>query len=303
MALNLDYARVNAMYLGRFTLSEFIYLATQIIKFLEKMQEQQGGGESDLPEVQSAQRSADGVPALYISQELIDAMKADLQEMIELNKQTRSSVETKRLLELDRQRDRLAAYILGVTARASELPDDEDRKLGEELYNELKVYEGIGKLPQDDETVTIRGMLNDIRKEKFAAALTAFGIEKYANQLEEVNEQYAELASQRSDNTKETKKKANNAELRARLSKMLEAVADYAFAANLLHGTEETAAFIEDLNLFIEERKQKHNLRGSNDEEDEDNDDAPTDETPGTETPGNPDGETPEEPDDRPVVQ
>ena len=75
--------------------------------------------------------------------------------LIELNKQTRSSVETKRLLELDRQRDRLAAYILGVTARASELPDDEDRKLGEELYNELKVYEGIGKLPQDDETVTV----------------------------------------------------------------------------------------------------------------------------------------------------
>ena len=91
--------------------------------------------------------------------------------------------------------------------------------------------------------------------------------------------------------------------MRARLSKMLEAVADYAFAANLLHGTEETAAFIEDLNLFIEERKQKHNLRGSDDEEDEDKDDTPTDDTPSTETPENPDGETPEEPDDRPVVQ
>ena len=145
----------------------------------------------------------------------------------------------------------------------------------------------------------VASMVADIRKPQFAPIITSMGIETQVNLLEEENERFAQLASQRSQDDSDTKKLETNKELRAQLTTLYNAIADHAFAANLLHGTDETANFIKDLNSHIEETVEDYNRRGPNDDEEEGEDETPG----GTETPENPDGETPEEPDDRPVVQ
>lgn len=282
--MKLQFEKVMLISLARLTNAEFIFFVSRFIELLEALQEKgTTGGDESLPEVQAA--AVDGVPALYITQDVMDDVKADIEKMVELNKQSRSRIATKKLTELDQQRDRLAAYISSVVARAAELPDEEDRELGMALYNDLKVYAGIGKMPQNDETVTIRGMINDIRKPQHATAVATFGIEKYVNQLEEVNESYAQMALQRSMEISETKLQEKNKELRARLGSLYDAMLAHAFAANLLHGTDDTERFIHDWNSFVEEIKANRNLRGSSKKEDDDDEEGTT-----------------EEPDDKPVV-
>ena len=307
--MNLEYEKVNEIGLARFTNAEFIYFITRVVELLIAMQEKEDegdDGEEDLPSVQSAEprAAADGVPALYIPQEMIDAVKEALAKMQNLTKESRANAITKQLEIIDRRRDSLAAFVLEAIKRAADMfSEAEELALVLALQTAMKPYAGIGKDPQKQETVNIRGMVADIRKPQFAPIITSMGIETQVNLLEEENERFAQLASQRSQDDSDTKKLETNKELRAQLTTLYNAIADHAFAANLLHGTDETANFIKDLNSHIEETVEDYNRRGPNDDEEEGEDDTPTDETPGTETPENPDGETPEEPDDRPVVQ
>ena len=292
--MELNYLEVEPMNDSRLTNAEFIRFAARFIELVEQMQgkddEDGDDDKGDGPAVQSAETLSDGVPALYISQEMIDKAKEDIDKMREWTLESRAKASTKELTECDEARDRLANYILKLVANASSLPDEEDRKAGELLNTALKVYSGVAKLPQNQETETIKGMLIDIRKEEYAAAVEAFGIKKYADRLEEENLRFEQLAGERSKSYAETRSLEKNKEIRSELEQILNAMADYAFAANLLHGTDETADFINNLNAHIAETKMYYNRRSSSRNKTEE-DDGGTD-----------GGDVSEEPDDKPVV-
>ena len=303
--MKLEYEKVETLSLKRLTNAEFIYFITRVIELLVAMQEAESDddeGDENFPSVQSAEPRAatDGVPALYIPQELIDAVKGALSKMQNLAKESRANAITKQLEVSDRRRDSLAAFVLGAIDRAADMFATAEELLQvAALQTAMRPYAGIGKDPQKQETVNIRGMVADIRKPQFATIITSMGIETQVNLLEEENEHFAKLESQRSQEDSDARKLETNKELRAQLTKLYNAIADHAFAANLLHGTAETANFIKDLNSHIEDTVEDYNRRGPN--EGEKDDTETPDETPGTETPDeNPDEEMP---DDRPVVQ
>ena len=284
--MNLDYEKIDSISFTRLTNAEFIYFITRFIELLEAMQGTTGepGNDDGGPAVQSA---TDGVSALNIPQEMIDAIKEALEKMQELNRETRSRVSTAKLSDIDRRRDNIVAFIIEVVDRSvGMLSDGEELDAVLELQNSLKVYSGVGKLPQNQETVTIRGMVSDIRKH--SEAVETVGIAKQVDLLEEVNEQYAQLSSQRSLDVSKTRQMETAKELRAQLTTLYTAAADHAFASNLLAGTDETAAFINDLNSHIKDTKTSYNLRGSSGSDEEDGEDT---------------GDTTDVPDDGPVVQ
>lgn len=277
--IELDFLKINEISLKRLSNAEFIYFITRFIELLEAVQAgddaggDDGGGES-LPEVQSY---TDGVTELYITQEMIDSLKESLAKLQEQNRETRSRVATKDLAEIDKRRDNLAAFILDAVNRTvNMLSDATEIAAVRELQNALKVYTGIGKLPQNQETVTIRGMLSDIRKEQFSAAVEAAGIEKHVNLLEEENERFAKLSAERSLDISKSRQVESSKDVRAYAVKLYNLMAAHAAAANLLHGTETTKNFIYDLNSHIEETKMYYNLRGTTDK-DEDEGDTPED--------------------------
>ena len=124
--MKLEYEKVETLSLKRLTNAEFIYFITRVVELLVAMQEKEDegdDGEEDLPSVQSAEprAAADGVPALYIPQEMIDAVKEALAKMQNLTKESRANAITKQLEIIDRRRDSLAAFVLEAIKRAADM--------------------------------------------------------------------------------------------------------------------------------------------------------------------------------------
>lgn len=87
-------------------------------------------------------------------------------------------------------------------------------------------------------------------------------------------------------------------EIRAKIKKLYQEMADRAFASNLLTPSEESAEFINKLNFLIDSTKKRINLRGKRKKDEETGGDEPAGENPGDTT-----GDGGKGGDDLPVVE
>lgn len=286
-----DYLKVSGINLARFNKAEFIAFLSRVMSILPGNNGDTGGDDDfDGPQVQS---TTDGVASLYIDQELIDELQGCIDRLTDLNRETRSSVSTQTLAQLDKERDALLAYIFATLSQSRNLPLEEQRESGTILYNALKVYAGAGRLPQTQETYVIKGMLLDIEKEELSTHVEKMGLKPYVEKLRAINDEY-ELESL--IRNRETAPLAETAEdIRAQATKLYQELADRAFAANLLHGSDESLEFIEHLNIEIDvaEKAYKRRMAQGKGEDTGDGTDEPDGD--GTTSPG--------EDDDLPVVQ
>ena len=106
-------------------------------------------------------------------------------------------------------------------------------------------------------------MLLDLRKPEFAEAVTTLGLTTYMNELERLNNLYEELVAKRSTARSAKNIGTDSRTVRQEMNSLYEDMNDLAFASNLLHGTDETAAFIRDVNTLIAETRTARNQRGS----------------------------------------
>lgn len=216
-----------------------------------------------------------GAPALAIPAEIVSQMKTLLSQLMDLTKQTRSSVETKKMNDLEKQRDAIATFITNRVYRSSTLPMEAEKEAGELLYNTVKPYLGIAELPLNQETITIKGLLMDLRKEEIAEAVVTLGLVNYMNELERVNNAYEELSVQRTSNNALQRASAKSRELRTEMNGLYTDMTDLAFASNVLNPSEESAAFIRDVNNLIAETQATRNLRDSGTSSDKAESDQP----------------------------
>ena len=327
---------VSDFKITRLNKAEFLGFLSSVMDLLLAIKDAAGsGGESDLPEVQSA---TDGIEELYIDQDLLDELQACIDLLTDMTRESRASVQTEDLAQLDKDRDALLDYIFAALEKAAKLPLATQREAGRILYNALKVYANIMRLPQKQETVEVRGMLLDMEKETLAPHVETMGLSPYAAELKRINDLYAEKTKTRSDETAPSEVKTDD--IRKQAGALYQEIAERAFAANLLHETETTSQFIKDLNRLIETTIADYNRRRTKGEGKPSTDEKPQpepdeDETPDEGTTTNPDDsqnpdegtqpnpdDTPdtgeddtqnpddsqtgggeEEPDDRPVVQ
>lgn len=204
---------------------------------------------------------------------------------------TSASALTVQLDGIDKQRDSLLAFLFSTIQNGVKLPIEAQRVAAEALELIIRPYANIQRLPGQQETVQVNGLLIDLATESAAAHVTTLNLTAVVDELKKQNDQYAALTQQR---TLESDANAteNIAELRARMDPMYVAVTTIAHAESVANPTEATAEFVRALNATVAEVDHLYNLRvGHVKKQDQDT------VVPGTD-PEQPGGEEPTDPDD-----
>ena len=167
---------------------------------------------------------------------------------------------TAQLDGIDKQRDSLLTFLFSIVQNGVNLPLEAQRAAAEALALIIRPYANIQRLPGQQETVQVNGLLVDLAAEAAAAHVTTLNLTAVVEALKEQNNQYAALTQQR---TLESDAKAteNIAELRARMDPMYVAVTTIAHAESVANPTETTAEFIRALNATVAEVDHLYNLR------------------------------------------
>lgn len=229
--------------------------------------------------------------ALGLTDEEFEEFKALVAKLQNRVNYTSASALTAQLDGIDKQRDSLLTFLFSIVQNGVNLPLEAQRAAAEALALIIRPYANIQRLPGQQETVQVNGLLVDLAAEAAAAHVTTLNLTAVVEALKEQNDQYAALTQQR---TLEGDAKAteNIAELRARMDPMYVAVTTIAHAESVANPTETTAEFIRALNATVAEVDHLYNLRvGHVKKEDQD----PV--VPGTD-PEQPGGEEPTDPGD-----
>lgn len=215
----------------------------------------------DRPEIESLSADeSNGVPALGVSAEQIAALDTVIGQLTDLNNQSRISQETETLKDTDKQRDNVAVYILNRISNSATLPLPEEREAGKHLWNVVKPYTKITRLPLNQETETIKGLLVDLRKPENASSVKALNMSPYLNELERLNNLYDSLAAQRA--AERLASSADNSKIvRVQGDDIYEDITSLAFAWSLANPSDEATAFIRNVNALIADTKTAYNQR------------------------------------------
>ena len=215
---------------------------------------EQGG---DRPEIESLSvNESNGVPALGVSA----AQLTVLDQLTDLNNQSRISQETETLNDTDKQRDNVAVYALNRINNSATLPLQAEQEAGKFLRNVVKPYTGIARLPLNQETETIKGLLVDLRKPENASAVQALSLTPYLNELERLNNLYESLVAQRA--AERLASSVDNSKIvRAQGDDIYDDITSLAFAWSLANPSDEATAFIRNVNALISDAQTAYNQR------------------------------------------
>lgn len=294
-----SYLEVEEIALYRLQNAEFLSLLQRSITLLPR---KQSSGSGDGPSVQGLDTQAEESEisdSMFIDDELVGRLQSVLDQLSDLTLESRSDLRTKELEKLDRDRDALLGYVFKIIGQAPRLPLETQRQAGLVLDNELGEYSGTGRLPQTKETAVVRGMLRDSKKTEVAEAISTLGLTPIFAELERLNDLFETTDVARNNEAAPRRTKEKTKELRAEATLLFEEIADRAFAANLLHGNDETKAYIMNLNEAIHAAETAMNRRGKKGKGDDTDEPGTTTPPAEEETPSTDEGDN----SDRPVVQ
>lgn len=237
--------RVQPVGLTKFNNAEYVNFSTRFLDIVKKADTGSKSGEGSLF----------GIEAEDIAQ-----YEADLKIMNDLVAQSRISDHTKVLSTLDKDRCELVVYMIGFVRACKISPEGTTKMAATSLYNVLKPYVGCQRLPNQQKTVQINGLLNDIKKEGPAACITQLGLDEMMETLEEKNSEYAQLITQRTTEVSESQLEESKA-VRARMDEYYDYMSAMMFAQNMVAPSEEKASFIRLLNTMIDELSALYNQR------------------------------------------
>lgn len=187
---------------------------------------------------------------LFIEETLFSDLQKKLETLTEIIGQTYASQETKKLADIDKERNKLAVFLLS-SFRLEKNNIEENRKESATiLYDVSKNYKGLQYLPVRQKTQFISAMLNDLMKRENNTHIDVLGLSKTVTALEAKNQEYQKLSEGRSEsqlaNTfvsfKQIKKETNA---------IYRDLTKYAFAGNLLHESPESLNFMNLMNKLI----------------------------------------------------
>lgn len=220
----------------------------------------------------------DRAEKLHVSDELMAEFKSFIDLENDLMKEAKKLVNTSARQDTDKGRDDVVVYLLQEMKNAARSPIATKQKAGVALSPIAEAYTGIQNEAQDTETVSIRGLIIDLKKSENASHVTTLGLDDVVAKLEEINEQYDRERKELSAKTK-AEKKANSDVIRPQTDAVLRRILDLIYASELLCD-EETGdlAFIEEeidnINIIIGEFRTRHNMsqgqKKSNQKEDPD---------------------------------
>ena len=212
-----------------------------------------------------------GAPKLSITAEQVTEAKGYLAQMNDLTRIPQMKAETKPKEEVDRKRDSLISLLFSRVKTSRSVPIEAESKAAEQLYLVISPYRGIGKLPYNQETEMIKGLLLDLRKLENSEAVRTLGLDAYVDELDNCNKQFEALVKTADMKNSELGFNEQMRDLRVAMTDLYREMTDYAFATNLLNETEESLYFMSGLNALIRDvesiYKQRLNSRKKKEEE------------------------------------
>ena len=202
----------------------------------------------------------EGGSALGIEEEVTEEYGTLGGTMGDIVAQSRISDRTAELTAVDKQRDDLVVYLFKLLRSKKSSPLTEERKAATSLYNLLKPYVGCYRSPGQQETVQIRGLLTDARKEENLPNVEALALANILTELESANDEYASLTEQRTEE-RAASRLDESKKVRARMDELYDYISTVAFVQSVAHPTEATAAFVTNLNALIDETNALYNQR------------------------------------------
>ena len=302
--------------LKRYTDSECL---TILRRLRDRLLVVKGSGSSGEPGQPSVQAETGAVEALGISEEQM----AKLDELIAIyqsaTKETTANLNTTSLQALDEERCHVVNYMVRRILDYKNLPIKAEQEAGKQMEPAFRTYNGFYERGLDDKTNAIDGFIEDARKPEFADSVATLGIESYLEEAERLNNEYKKLAGARDTATKVRRLTVFPSAVEEETQDLLDDIFMMANAHSLVNPSDEATDFINEMNNILAkartDRKKREGQKGSDDKDttepteqpdtetpDTEQPDTEEPETPDTETPGT-GTETPEEPDDRPVVQ
>lgn len=199
--------------------------------------------------------------SVNISDDIIATMKSLLEKLTDLNKKSRALETTADRAETDRARDAVAAYILNRVLKSSSWLLEAERAAGKKLYNTITPYKGVGRLPANQETEVLKGMLLDLRKAEFSEAVTTLGLTSYLNELERLNTLFEDLVAKESATRSADSVNDDSKALRLQLDELYADSVILANATQALAPTTASETFVRDVNSLIDEVRLAYNRR------------------------------------------
>ncbi|CDE59852.1 putative uncharacterized protein [Parabacteroides sp. CAG:409] len=253
------YIRVEEINLIRLANAEFMNFMERFLSLLPLEAE----GEPESGEM--------GAPKLSITAEQVTEAKGYLAQMNDLTRIPQMKAETKPKEEVDRKRDSLISLLFSRVKTSRSVPIEAESKAAEQLYIVISPYRGIGKLPYNQETEMIKGLLLDLRKLENSEAVRTLGLDAYVDELDNCNKQFEALVKTADMKNSELGFNEQMRDLRVAMTDLYREMTDYAFATNLLNETEESLYFMSGLNALIHDvesiYKQRLNSRKKKEEE------------------------------------
>lgn len=282
--------------------------ALRYLRLANKYKKTTSGGE-DFPSVQSGELA---IPDLNVPQDVYDELVDAVDAMSDATETNKAKVETPDLQVIIAKRDRIMQWVVRQTIDYEYLPLETEQEAAKHLRPLALPYEGFYKEPFGQRYALAQGLVKDFRKPENETYITTLGYDPYLTELEQLNEQYAELTDQKSEKRTEKTHSESTEEITDRVENIVKIVNAYANATVVLEPNDNAQKFINEVNNLIEEIRIARNRRGSKDDKDKEEETPKPDEGgEGTTTEPEPepgtgedsgDGEE-EEPDDRPVVQ
>lgn len=253
------YIRVEEINLVRLANAEFMNFMERFLNLLPLEAE----GEPESGEM--------GAPKLSITAGQVTEAKGYLAQMNDLTRIPQMKAGTKPKEEVDRKRDSLISLLFSRVKTSRSVPIEAESKAAEQLYIVISPYRGIGKLPYNQETEMIKGLLLDLRKLENSEAVRTLGLDAYVDELDNCNKQFEALVKTADMKNSELGFNEQMRDLRVAMTDLYREMTDYAFATNLLNETEESLYFMSGLNALIHDvesiYKQRLNSRKKKEEE------------------------------------
>lgn len=184
--------------------------------------------------------------------ETVQKLKEEVELLTDAIVESRIAQETESAQETEGNRSNLAVYLMSRISQARSIFLEAERDAGKYLYNVVKPYFGISRLPVGQKTAQIQGLLIDLKKEENQPYVSILGLEGYVDELEKLNNAYVSLINQRLQN-RAANKKESGAVIRARMSEMYEDLVLFIQSYNIIHPNEVTEALVDNLNQLITE--------------------------------------------------
>lgn len=159
------FTKIKTLPLSIFNNAEYLAYLNSVLNLVSTAPDDD---DDDRPIIESLNFNAlaNGAPAIGLSAEFLQTMENDLMLLADVVNESRISQETEEAAKHEANRDNLAIYITTRISRAGTLPLEAERDAGKYLYKVIKPYIGVARLPVAQETVAIRGLLIDLRKEE-----------------------------------------------------------------------------------------------------------------------------------------